>query len=34
VPQNPVEDVLFCLVLLFGLWRRRTAFEEARLVAS
>lgn len=34
VPQNPVEDVLFCLVLLFGLWQRRTAFEEARLVAS
>ncbi len=35
VPQNPVEDLLFCLVLLASLWPRpRTAFEEARLVAS
>jgi hypothetical protein len=35
MPQNPVEDVLFCLVLLVSLWRqRRAAFEEAPLVAS
>jgi hypothetical protein len=34
VPQSPVEDVLFCLVLLASLWRPRTAFEEQPLIAS
>ena len=31
VPQNPVDDVAFCLVLLLSLWwQRGTAFEESR----
>jgi hypothetical protein len=31
MPQSPVEDVLFCALLLASLWMR---FEEPRLVAS
>jgi hypothetical protein len=34
-PQNPVEDVVFCVFLLASLWEPRPAsFEESRLVAS